>query len=80
MRSLWRSPRFAITAILALAMGVGASTAKVRIAYHVLLKPLPYREADRLVCIYEKRIRQDRQRNVVSCPDYLDWKQQNRFV
>jgi putative ABC transport system permease protein len=65
-------------AILALALGIGASAATLSLAYHVLLKPLPYHDAGRLVRIYEKRPKQGRIRNVVSSPDFLDWRKQNR--
>ena len=49
LRTLGRSPAFAITAILLSAIGIGATTAAVAVADHVLLRPLPYAEPDRLV-------------------------------
>jgi putative ABC transport system permease protein len=48
-RSLRRSPGFALTAILVLAMGIGANTAIFSVAKDILLRPLPYPQADRLV-------------------------------
>ncbi len=48
-RTLRRSPAFALTAILVTGMGIGATTAAFAIADHVLLRPLPYRDPDRLV-------------------------------
>jgi putative ABC transport system permease protein len=49
LRAMRRNPTFAITAILILALGIGGNTAMFTIIRHVLLKPLEYREPDRLV-------------------------------
>ena len=49
IRSLRRTPGFTITAILVAALGIGATTATFSIADHVLLRPLPFPEPDRLV-------------------------------
>src|ERR1035437_3103536 len=49
VRGLWQSPVFALTAILTIALGVGASTAIFSVANAVLLRPLPYKAPDRLV-------------------------------
>src|SRR5215469_16922660 len=48
-RVLWRSPLFALTAIITIALGIGASTAIFSVTNAVLLQPLPYKDADRLV-------------------------------
>jgi predicted permease len=53
VRQLRRNPAFAWTAILTLALGVGATTAIFSAVYALLLRPLPYPEPDRLMFIYE---------------------------
>src|SRR5262245_23519266 len=51
LRVLTRSPGFAVTAILTLAIGIGAATAMFTVVNGVLLKPLAYPDADRIVSI-----------------------------
>lgn len=51
VRALARAPGFASVAILTLALGIGASTALFSVGYGVLLRPLPYADADRLVVV-----------------------------
>jgi predicted permease len=53
MRGLRRSPGFSLTAILTLALGIGATTAIFTLVYDMMLRPLPYPNADRLVVMEE---------------------------
>lgn len=71
LRRMRRAPIFAITAILLTAAGIAATTAAVAVADHVLLRPLPYAEPDRLVRFWQE----DREAggyNVVSPGNYRD--------
>ena len=52
-RALRRAPGFALTAVLVVALGVGANTAAFSLADFVLLRPLPYPEPDRLVKLWQ---------------------------
>jgi predicted permease len=76
VRSLRRSPGFVVVAVLTLAVGVGANTAIFSAVEGVLLRPLPYKDPDRVVFIQEKRAGTG-QPNSVSPLNYLDWKTQN---
>jgi predicted permease len=51
IRSLARSPRFTLAALLALGLGIGAATTVFSVADGLLFKPLPYRDSDRLVAV-----------------------------
>jgi putative ABC transport system permease protein len=79
-RTMRRSPGFAITAILALAAGIGANSAMFSVIDGVLLRPLPFQNPDRLVNIWEV----DLQRNIPRFPapvgNYLDWRTMNHVL
>src|SRR6266699_3149330 len=53
VRQVWRSPGFAATVIGTLALGIGAAAAMFTVVDNVLLRPLPYRDAGRLIAIHE---------------------------
>lgn len=76
-RILRRNPGFAVTAIFSLALGVGSSVAIFTIADNLLLRPLPYPEASRLVMVYETSAVTHEQHNIASPGNYFDWKAQN---
>src|SRR5687768_16212450 len=52
-RSLRRAPRFTAAALLTLALGLGATTVIFSLVDHIVLRPLPYRDVDRLVVVRE---------------------------
>jgi len=73
LRSLRKSPAFTIIAVASLALGIGANTAVFSIVHHVLLKPLPYPESDRVVILNE--ISPSGSPMSVSYPSYKDWRE-----
>src|ERR1700680_971978 len=77
LRMLRSSPGFTAVAILTLALGIGANTAIFSVIDSVLLRPLPYENPGSLVLIWETSSQPANLRNVVSPPDFLDWRSQN---
>jgi predicted permease len=73
LRTLLRSPSFSVTAILVMALGIGASMSLFIIVRSVLLKPLPFRDPDKLVMVYE---RTKYPYNPVAAADFHDWREQ----
>ena len=78
VRTLARSPGFAAVAVLTLALGIGANTAIFSFVDGMLLKPLPYADADRIVRVLEKPPRGER--NGISTLNFLDWQTGQRRV
>src|SRR2546421_865022 len=74
-RMLWKTPGFALVTILALALGIGANSAIFSVVNGVLLRPLPFKTADRLVFLSEWS--QQVPNMSVSYPNYEDWRTQN---
>lgn len=76
LRSLAKQPGYAIAAILTLAIAIGANTSMFSILYAVVLQPLPFRDADRLVRVWETDQHNASPREGASMPDFEDWKKQ----
>src|SRR5579872_6957508 len=75
IRTFLKSPAFTAIAILALALGIGANAALFTVLNAVLLKPLPYADADRLVRVFETFLPNGW--GSVSTPNFLDWRRDN---
>jgi predicted permease len=76
LRLLRKSPTFALTAIGVLALGIGATTAIFSVVDAVLLRPLGFRQPERLVMVWERR--SDGHTNVIQTQNFLDWRARNR--
>jgi putative ABC transport system permease protein len=77
-RLLRRSPGFAVVAIAALAIGIGANTAIFSVINTLLLQPLPYADADRLAIVWEHNIPRNNRSNAVSPGNFIHWREMNR--
>jgi predicted permease len=77
LRTLVRTPGFSLMAILVMALGIGATTSLFTLVRSVLLRPLPFREPDKLVMLYEHfRQQPESPYNVVAPADFRDWRAQ----
>ena len=76
-RQLIKSPSFSATAIFALALGIGATTAMFAVIYAFLLRPLPYAEPEKLVMLQSRSTRSGSDLGV-NYLDFVDWQNQSR--
>jgi putative ABC transport system permease protein len=77
-RSFRGSPGFATVAVVTLALGIGANTAIFTVVNAALLRPLPYRDAGRLVMVWDQLLNLGLMRFGASYADYFDYRDQNR--
>ena len=80
IRLLRRQPRFAALVVLTLALGIGATTALFSVTYGVLIKPLPFSTADRLVVLKETRGGRPPRFGSFSNTAYLAWREQAQTI
>lgn len=79
-RSLWRSPGFALVAIAILTIGIGATTAMFSITRTVLLKPLAYRDPDRLATILFRAPQFTKEYFPINAQHYMLWRAHSRTI
>ncbi len=79
-RLLARRPALTLIAVATIALGIGASTAIFSVVDAVLLRALPYRDADRLVMVWEAQLERGRLQNQINLANYEDWKAQSRTL
>jgi putative ABC transport system permease protein len=76
-RLLWKTPSVSALALLALALGIGATVAIFSVVDAVLLRPLPFRDADRLLAVYEKNPAQNKFKLFVAPANFREWQRQS---
>src|SRR6185436_7422210 len=77
IRMLLKNPGFTAVAVLTLALGIGANTAIFSVVSSVLLRPLPCKDPDRLVTVWERSVKKGYEMNHAGAATFLDWKAQS---
>ena len=78
LRMLFRAPGFSLIAILTFAVGIGANAAIFSVVDGVLLRALPYPDADRITLVWVDNRREHIKEDITSYPNYRDWRDQNK--
>ncbi len=77
LRTLLKNPAFTIVAVSALAIGIGANSAIFSVVNAVLLRPLPFKNPEQLVMVWENATHLGFPKNTPSPPNFIDWQRQN---
>jgi len=80
IRLLRSAPAFTVVSLLALSIGIGATTAIFSVVDAVLLKPLPFPQAERLLVVYEKNASMNRFRLMVAPGNFWEWQRQSHTL
>lgn len=78
LRMMRRNPAFSVTAILTMALGIGSAVLIFSILDAVILRPLPYRDSNRIVFLWEHKRQLNNERTTVAPANYQSWKESNR--
>ena len=77
LRMLRKNPGFTAVVILTLAIGIGANATIFSVINEIFLKPLPFPEPEQLAMVWQHDVRFPENLNIVSYPNYQDWRNQN---
>src|SRR5215204_211860 len=75
-RMMRKHPLFSLAIVLTVALGIGANATIFGVINAVLLEPLPYKNSDRLVRLWESNLGQNQPESPISVPNYQDWQRQ----
>src|SRR5688572_21448110 len=78
LRTCRKNPMLTAVAVVTLALGIGANSAIFSVVNAVLIRPLPYPDAGRLVQVWETNPRANRWGDWASYPDFVDWRRENQ--
>jgi putative ABC transport system permease protein len=79
IRQQRKNPAFTIVAIITLALGIGANTAIFSVVNTILLQPLPYKDPERLVLVWEENAKQGYPTDTPTAANFGDWRDQNQL-
>ena len=80
LRAFVRSPRFTVPAVLALALGIGATSAIFSVVRGVMLRPLPYKDPDRIVSVWETNLSRNTTRGIIANANFIAARERNRSL
>ena len=78
IRMLLKNPGFTTIAVLTLALGIGANTAIFSVVNAVILRPLAFKEPDRIVHLWERELKRGADRYPLAPPNFIDYRDQSR--